>query len=130
MRRVLSIRIGSGSLKIPARLTSAEWSRFKELARLEGRSVTGQVSWLLRRHLSERAAGSAHAGFEVASVARVRKASEVAEDRESLAYWRAQSPDERIAEVERLRLIAYSMQTGKDALPGIVLKGRVVRGRS
>ena len=32
------------------------------------------------------------------------------------------------AEVERLRELAYSLQTGGNGLPGIVFEGAVVRG--
>ena len=127
-RRVLTIRTDSGSIKIPARLTSEEWALFEELARREGRSVTGQISWLLRQRLAARAPETGFHGLEIAPVARVRKAREAADDRESRSYWRARSAEERLAEVERLRELAYSLQTGGNGLPGIVFEGAVVRG--
>src|SRR5947209_8424303 len=52
-RKVLSVRTKGRVIKIPASLTVDEWSLFQSRAEHEGRSVTGQVSWLIREHLRE-----------------------------------------------------------------------------
>lgn len=127
-RRVLSVRAGDKSIKIPARLGSEEWEDFRQAAEREGRSVTGQISWLIRSYLAE--SGTPEGGYrdlELAPVLRVRERGEARADDEMRAYWLSRSPDERVAEVERLRVLGAALNSGSTERPGIERVGRVIR---
>lgn len=127
-RRVLSVREGAGTIKIPAQLTGREWKQLGDAARRQGRSVTGHVSWLIRQYLQGRPAREDPVPTtRVAPVLRIRRMREVRDDEEMLAYWLTRPPEERVTEAERLRHMAYSIHTGESELPGIALVGAVVK---
>lgn len=122
-RRILSVRSGKRSFKVPARLEPEEWAALRLAAEREGRSVTGQVSWLIRRYLRE--PGSQRDRIE--PVLQVRDAGAARDDSGMSDYWLSRPGNERVAEAFRLSRLALSLAGAPSGSARIDAVGRVVR---
>jgi len=131
-RKVVSIRVGDGSIKIPARLSREQWTRFRAAAEREGRSITSQISWLIRRYLGEAEPRIAKAGGAGgASVVRERgplRLVPMEDTGADLAHWLGKTPAERVAAVEFLREQYYALLDYKN-LPRLARSIRLRSGR-
>lgn len=123
-RRILSVRTEGRALKLPARLTREQWGAFEKASRGEGRSVTGQLSWLIRRFLGEPEL-PARAVAESASLLKDSPIRVVATGGGDLRFWLGKTPAERLAAVEFLRSQYYAL-SGYRALPRLARAVRVV----